>query len=213
MDRNVQTANLHGDQQDLSSISVTEISNDSQWEILKESTEIFFKSFQLGRVRGLVILADAKLSTDWDSNAHSALIQELINRDLLVIQFNKEKAGSECKFLSDPDFFINAGDGLAEFCDFIGISPVISVNSPLDNSGLATLFDVTAQFASVDVSAIPAIIIASASCEHTLKFPFQTIEPKENPLETADRIDHFIHDKREGINWCDRCGGRFSPFS
>ncbi len=82
-------------------------------------------------VAGVVGCTNPRVKHDW---VHTELVKELIKNNVLVLmtgcaQITLAKAG-----LMKPDASVLAGDGLAEVCEAVGIPPVLSIGSCVDNS-------------------------------------------------------------------------------
>jgi len=179
-------------------------------EILDNSTDIFSKSMKLGRVRGIVCLCDPASFGAKDHGELMRVARELINRDILVI-LPGGNAGEDG--MMPTEFFQDTGDGLAEFCDFIGIAPVVRLGLEADAQPLADFYGRLAAACGIAPTDLPTAAVAGlpfADHDDRLGSLFTLAG---NAQETADLVDRSIHDKRERIEWCDRCGGHFSPFS
>lgn len=213
MNRDVQSADLATENRGLSSTAASSLLSTKYWEILSESTELCFKSLKLGRVRGVVSLSDFPGSGSKDDSAFTKIVQELINRDILVTIFNCETVATGKTGVAGSDFFQNTGDGLAEFCDFIGIEPVLYVEETIDKPEIIDFYNRLAQRAAVITSDLPVAVIAPVRGLVQAESFATVFTMEEDPVKTVDLVDKYIHDKRMGVQWCDRCGGRFSPFS
>jgi hydroxylamine reductase (hybrid-cluster protein) len=213
MNRDVQSVDFSTENGGPSSIINSNLLNKNSWEIIRESIDLFFKSLKLGRVRGVAGVVDFPTSGSGNDSGYIQLAQELINRDILVIISGCGNVDMNRAGMTGADFFQKAGDGLAEFCEFIGIHPVLYTDSAIAGSDILDLYNGLAQHAEVAVSDLPAAAITQG------RYPVQTgssgtfFTMEDDPVKTADLVDEHIHYKRLGIQWCDRCDCRFSPFS
>ncbi|BBO86419.1 hypothetical protein DSCO28_69850 [Desulfosarcina ovata subsp. sediminis] len=213
MNSDGQSVDLSTENSESSSITTLNLLNNDFWETLNESADLFFKSLKLGRVRGVVSIVDFPNSGSKDNSEYLQLIQELINRDIMVTISSGETVGINMAGMIGPDFFQRAGDGIAEFCNFIGILPVLYIGSTIDKSDILDFYNGLAQHAAVEKINLPTAAIAPGRYQEQIESPGTVFTMEDGPAKTVDLIDAHIHDKRLGIQWCDRCGGRFSPFS
>ncbi len=212
MNKNVQTA-LSTENSGLSPNTTPNVLDTTSWETLNDSIDMFVKLLKFGRVRGVVSIVDPPNSGSKDDSAHIQLTQELINRDILVTIFRSETENLSKAEMTGANVFKKAGDGLAEFCDFIGIQPVLYIDSTLDNPDILEFYNDLAQRAAVEAVDLPAAAIAPGRHQIQSETFGAVFTMEDAPEKTADLIDKHIHDKRTGVQWCDRCGGCFSPFS
>ena len=213
MNRDAQPVDLSIENSGLSSITTSNLLNKNSWEILIESTDLFFKSLKLGRVRGVISIIGVPNSGNQDESEYIQLTQELIKRDILVTISSNETVVVNNSGSIGPDVFQSAGDGLAEFCNFIGIQPVLYIDSTINKSNILDFYNGLAQHAAVETLDLPTATIAPIRYQEQTEGYGTIFTMESDPAKTADLIDEYIHDKRLGIQWCDRCGGRFSPFS
>lgn len=182
-------------------------------QTLSDNASLFFKSLTLGRVRGvvnLILSVPAQSSTD---QAYVQLIAELIKRDILVTIAPLRAADLDAPIFSTPEIFEHTGDGLEEFCGFTGITPVLYLFDTPGRFQMSDFYNQIIRQAEIDPAQMPvAELIADGNQEQALGFgTLFTME--DDPEKTADLIDRHIHEKRLAVQWCDRCGGCFSPFS
>jgi carbon-monoxide dehydrogenase catalytic subunit len=87
-----------------------------------------------GRIRGVVGVVgctNPKVKHDW---GHTGLIRELIKRDLLVVTTGCAQIACGKQGLLMPEGAAEAGPGLREVCEAVGMPPVLAVGSCVDNS-------------------------------------------------------------------------------
>ena len=215
MDRDMSSTELSLENSGLSSIPAADLLGKSSWERLNARIDLFFKSLTLGRVRGIVSLVDFPLeSGNAKLSLYLQVIQDLNNRDILVMLPSCMSADVTETGTLGADFFKGTGDGLAEFCDFIGIKPILHVDSRVvQESEILDFYGELARRASATMPDLPLAAIASGADAGTSAALGRVFPLEDDPAGTADIVDLYIHNKRLGIPWCDRCGGHFSPFS
>ena len=88
-----------------------------------------------GRIRGVAgVVGCNNVRTQHDA-AHLAMIKELIRNDVLVLTTGcSAMACGKAGLLTAEAAHLNAGGGLAEVCEAIGIPPVLHLGSCVDNS-------------------------------------------------------------------------------
>ncbi|MFP5212006.1 MAG: anaerobic carbon-monoxide dehydrogenase catalytic subunit [Acidobacteriota bacterium] len=87
-----------------------------------------------GRIRGVagvVGCTNPRVKQDW---VHVELVKELIKNNVLVVQTGCSQIALAKAGLMKPDAAVLAGDGLREVCETVGIPPVLSLGSCVDNS-------------------------------------------------------------------------------
>lgn len=87
-----------------------------------------------GRIRGVagvVGCTNPRVKQDW---VHVELVKELIRNDVLVVQTGCSQIALAKAGLMKPDAAVLAGEGLQEVCETVGIPPVLSLGSCVDNS-------------------------------------------------------------------------------
>ena len=87
-----------------------------------------------GRIRGVagvVGCTNPRIKQDW---VHVELVKELIKNNVLVVQTGCSQIALAKAGLLKPDAAVLAGEGLQEVCETVGIPPVLSLGSCVDNS-------------------------------------------------------------------------------
>jgi len=87
-----------------------------------------------GRIRGVagvVGCTNPRVKHDW---VHVEVVKELIKNNVLVVQTGCSTIATGKAGLLVPEAARFAGEGLAEVCETVGIPPVLSVGSCVDNS-------------------------------------------------------------------------------
>ena len=92
-----------------------------------------------GRLRGAVGIVgcnNPNMLHDW---GHLTLTRELLKNDVLIVSTGCAAiADAKCGLLRPEAAFENAGPGLREICETVGIPPVLHVGSCVDNSRILT---------------------------------------------------------------------------
>nr|WP_320016008.1 hypothetical protein [uncultured Desulfobacter sp.] len=184
----------------------------NSWDTLGQSLDLFFKSLKFGRVRGVVDIIDDPNHDLRDDSEYIQLIRELIQHDILITISGGKTEETNLVDMIDPDLFQHAGSGLFEFCDFIGVQPVLYIGR-IDDPKIVNFYNEIAQRAEVKLLDLPVATIAPGRHQEQKENPGNIFTMKKGPEKTADLINAQIHAKRLAINWCDRCGGNFSAFS
>ncbi len=182
---------------------------DDALETCTESADLFFKSLQLGRIRGIVTIAGSTGSSDGD---HIELLKELIKDDMFVITYGYPVEEIEKAGLAGSGAFKWTGDGLSEFCSFLNIAPVIHTKG-MKNPAIADFCSSLAVHVSGDAAVLPLAVIKSHDQQNDTAVPGAVFSMAGDPVKTADQAHEHIHNKRLELGWSDRCGTRFSPFS
>ncbi|MHC4592573.1 MAG: anaerobic carbon-monoxide dehydrogenase catalytic subunit [Planctomycetota bacterium] len=92
------------------------------------------KGIMDGRIRGVAGVVgcnNVKMTHDW---GHVEMVRELIRNDVLVVQTGCSAIACAKAGLMRPEAAAQAGKGLQEICDAVGIAPVLHVGSCVDNS-------------------------------------------------------------------------------
>jgi anaerobic carbon-monoxide dehydrogenase catalytic subunit len=87
-----------------------------------------------GRIRGVagvVGCTNPRMKQDY---VHVELVKELIKNNVLVVQTGCSQIALAKAGLMKPDASVMAGEGLQEVCETVGIPPVLSLGSCVDNS-------------------------------------------------------------------------------
>ena len=87
-----------------------------------------------GRIRGVAGVVGCTNPRVKHEDVHTRLVQELIKNDVLVIQTGCAAMACAKYGLLTPEAASQAGDGLREVCEAVGIPPVLHMGSCVDNS-------------------------------------------------------------------------------
>jgi anaerobic carbon-monoxide dehydrogenase catalytic subunit len=87
-----------------------------------------------GRIRGVAGVVGCNNARTKQDYMHVELVKELIKNNVLVVQTGCSQIALAKAGLMKPDAAVLAGDGLAEVCETVGMPPVLSLGSCVDNS-------------------------------------------------------------------------------
>jgi len=87
-----------------------------------------------GRIRGVAGVVGCTNPRVKHDYVHVELVKELIKNNVLVVQTGCSQITLAKAGLMKPDAAVLAGDGLREVCETVGIPPVLSLGSCVDNS-------------------------------------------------------------------------------
>lgn len=116
-----------------------------------------------GRVRGAVGLAGCDNPRFPSTGVHKFLALELIKNDVLVLSTGCSSAScGTAGFLTPEMALANAGPGLREVCEAIGIPPILHLGSCVDNTRILTIATAMAAEGGLsdEIGGMPAVGIA-----------------------------------------------------
>jgi carbon-monoxide dehydrogenase catalytic subunit len=87
-----------------------------------------------GRIKGVAAVVGCTNPRVKQDYVHVELVKELIKNNVLVVQTGCSQIALAKAGLMRPDAAVLAGEGLAEVCETVGIPPVLSLGSCVDNS-------------------------------------------------------------------------------
>jgi len=87
-----------------------------------------------GRIRGVAGVVGCTNPRVKHDYVHVELVKELIKENVLVVQTGCSQISLAKAGLMKPDAAVMAGDGLREVCETVGMPPVLSLGSCVDNS-------------------------------------------------------------------------------
>ena len=169
------------------------------WDSKNTSLDIFFKSLNLSRVRGIVII-NGLSKTEFN---YTKLIKELLKRDVLLHVTNTVFNEINKDGLIEDNQFKWAGCGLSDFCDFMEVAPIINIGEKI-HSKITNFYSELANIISIQLQDLPIAVVSeidNIKLEELFKITFKTIL---EPLEVTDMLDKHIHDKRLNLQWFDR---------
>jgi carbon-monoxide dehydrogenase catalytic subunit len=92
------------------------------------------KGIMDGRIRGVAGVVGCNNVKITHDRGHVDMVRELIRNDVLVVQTGCSAIACAKAGLMRPEAAAQAGRGLAEICEAVGIAPVLHVGSCVDNS-------------------------------------------------------------------------------
>jgi len=116
-----------------------------------------------GRVRGVVGLAGCDNPRVPATGLHQFLATELIKNDILIVSTGCGSAACGTMGYLTPEMAMeNAGPGLREVCEAIGIPPILHLGSCVDNSRILTIASAMAAEGGLsdEIGGMPAVGIA-----------------------------------------------------
>lgn len=116
-----------------------------------------------GRIRGVVGLAGCDNPRVPSQGLHRYLALELIKTDVLIVSTGCGSHACEAAGYMTPEMALeNAGPGLREVCEAIGIPPILHVGSCVDNSRILTILSAMAEEGGLsdEIGGMPAVGIA-----------------------------------------------------
>ncbi len=116
-----------------------------------------------GRVRGVVGLAGCDNPRVPSTGLHRFLATELIRNDVLIVSTGCGSAACGTSGYLTPEMALeNAGPGLREVCEAIGIPPILHLGACVDNSRILTIASAMAAEGGLsdEIGGMPAVGIA-----------------------------------------------------
>lgn len=116
-----------------------------------------------GRIRGVVGLAGCDNPRVPSTGLHKYLVTELIKNDVLIVSTGCGSAACGTAGYLTPEMALeNAGPGLREVCEAIGIPPILHLGACVDNSRILTIATAMAAEGGLsdEIAGMPAVGIA-----------------------------------------------------
>ncbi len=116
-----------------------------------------------GRIRGVVGIAGCDNPRVPSQGLHRYLALELIKTDVLIVSTGCGSHACETAGYLTPEMALdNAGPGLREVCEAIGIPPILHVGSCVDNSRILTILSAMAEEGGLsdEIGGMPGVGIA-----------------------------------------------------
>jgi anaerobic carbon-monoxide dehydrogenase catalytic subunit len=116
-----------------------------------------------GRIRGVVGLAGCDNPRVQSTGLHTFLARELIKNDVLIVSTGCGSAACGTAGYLTPEMAMeNAGPGLREVCEAIGIPPILHLGACVDNSRILTIASAMAAEGGLsdEIGGMPAVGIA-----------------------------------------------------
>jgi carbon-monoxide dehydrogenase catalytic subunit len=116
-----------------------------------------------GRIRGVVGLAGCDNPRVPSTGLHRYLATELIKNDVLIVSTGCGSAACGTAGYLTPEMALeNAGPGLREVCEAIGIPPILHLGACVDNSRILTILSAMAEEGGLsdEIGGMPGVGIA-----------------------------------------------------
>lgn len=168
-----------------------------------------------GRIRGVVGLAGCDNPRFPTQGLHRYLAIELIKNDVLVVSTGcGSHACGSAGFLTPETALEEAGPGLREVCEAIGIPPILHLGSCVDNSRILTIASAMAAEGGLsdEIGGMPAVGIAPewmsekaiAIGSYLAASGFPVIFGGESPVEASKEVTKIMTEV-----WFERFKGAF----
>jgi carbon-monoxide dehydrogenase catalytic subunit len=156
-----------------------------------------------GRVRGVVGLAGCDNPRVPSTGLHRFLATELIKNDILIVSTGCGSAACGTAGYLTPEMALeNAGPGLREVCEAIGIPPILHLGACVDNSRILTIASAMAAEGGLsdEIGGMPAVGIAPewmsekaiAIGVYFAASGFPVIFGGESPVEASDEVTKIM---------------------
>ncbi len=166
-----------------------------------------------GRIRGAAGVVGCNNARVTQDEGIINTIRELIANDVLVVVTGcAAHASAKFGYLS-PEMMENAGPGLKEICETIGIPPVIHLGSCVDNTRILTVLTQMATEGGLgeDIDDLPAVgICPEYMCEKAIAIGTYCVASGAyvlfgvgNPVGASDEVNHIITEV-----WEKKVGGK-----
>ncbi|MBI4654052.1 MAG: anaerobic carbon-monoxide dehydrogenase catalytic subunit [Nitrospirae bacterium] len=129
----------------------------------RESFRPLNDAIMAGRIRGVVGLAGCDNPRVPSTGLHRFLAVELIKNDVLILSTGCGSAACGTAGYLTPEMALeNAGPGLREVCEAIGIPPILHIGACVDNSRILTIASAMAEEGGLsdEIGGMPAVGIA-----------------------------------------------------
>lgn len=143
-----------------SSRAVVGFSLESIAGALGGSVEPLLNVLKAGNVKGIVAVVGCTNCKNGQGKVSTALVKELIKRDILVVSSGCVSSDFQAQGFCDPAFADSAGEGLKAICKSLGIPPVLNFGTCTDISRIYLVVSAIADALGVDVPNLP--VAASA---------------------------------------------------
>ncbi|MDR4504056.1 MAG: anaerobic carbon-monoxide dehydrogenase catalytic subunit [Candidatus Scalindua sp.] len=169
-----------------------------------------------GRIRGVVGVVGCTSSILWpDQLPYMSLVNELIANNILVVQTGCAAAECAREGMMVPEFMKNAGEGLREVCEAVGMPPVLHAGSCVDNSRILISCSEMVKEGGLgnDISELPVAGVcldwmhekALAIGHYFVTSGVYTLFGTKSPASGAPEVDKFLTEGLEEL-----VGGKWS---
>jgi carbon-monoxide dehydrogenase catalytic subunit len=166
-----------------------------------------------GRIRGLAGVVGCNNARVPQDEGIINTIRELIANDVLVVVTGCAAHASGKHGYLSPEMMMNAGAGLREVCEAIGIPPVLHLGSCVDNTRILTVLTQVATEGGIgeDIDDIPGVgICPEYMCEKAIAIGtyavasgIYTIFGVGSPVEASEEVTRLISE-----GWEKKVGGK-----
>ncbi len=166
-----------------------------------------------GRIRGLAGVVGCNNARVPQDEGIINTIRELIANDVLVVVTGCAAHASGKHGYLSPEMMMNAGAGLREVCEAIGIPPVLHLGSCVDNTRILTVLTQVATEGGIgeDIDDIPGVgICPEYMCEKALAIGtyavasgIYTLFGVGSPVEASEEVTNLI-----SAGWEKKVGGK-----
>jgi len=155
-----------------------------------------------GRIRGVVGLAGCDNPRVPATGVHRFLATELIKNDVLIVSSGCGSAACGTAGFLTPEMMEQAGPGLREVCEAIGIPPILHVGACVDNSRILTILSAMAEEGGLsdEIGGMPGVGIAPewmaekaiAIGAYFAASGVPTIMGGESPLSASKEVERIM---------------------
>lgn len=167
-----------------------------------------------GKIQGAAAIVGCNNPRVMHDEGIVGITKELIKNDVLVLVTGCAAAGAAKAGLLSPDILDQAGPGLREVCEAVGIPPVLHVGSCVDNSRILTILaEIVAEGGlGEDIDEVPAVgICPEWYCEKALEIACYAVASgcyvlfggAGSPVESSTEVTKLISE-----GWEEKVGGK-----
>jgi carbon-monoxide dehydrogenase catalytic subunit len=164
----------------------------------------FNDAVMVGRLRGAAGIVGCNNPRVCHDEGHYYIAKKLIQNDVLVVETGCSAIAAGKYGLLMPEAMAQAGHGLREVCEAVGIPPILHMGSCVDNTRILTLLTEVAAEGGLgdDISQLPAVGIAPEwMSEKALSIGsyfvgsgVPVIFGYPNPIEGSEEIVKFVNE-------------------
>ncbi len=157
-----------------------------------------------GRLRGLAGIVGCNNARVCHDEGHYYIARKLIQNDVLVVKTGCSAIASGKYGLLMPEAMAEAGHGLREICEAVGIPPILHMGSCVDNSRILTLLAEVAAEGGLgdDISQVPVVGLAPewmsekalSIAGYAVGSGVPVIMGYPNPVKGSEEIVRFINE-------------------
>ena len=158
-----------------------------------------------GRVRGAAGIVGCNNARVCHDEGHFYIARKLIQNDVLVVKTGCAAIASGKYGLLMPEALAEAGHGLREICEALGIPPILHMGSCVDNSRILTLLAEVAMEGGLgdDISQVPVVGFAPewmsekalSIASYVVGSGVPVIMGYPNPVKGSEEIVRFINEE------------------